>query len=131
MQSSPGNTICPGTYMPAKSLWSCPTLCDHMDCSLPGSFVRGDSPGKDTGVGCHALLQGIFLIQGSNPHLSHLVHWQVGSLPLEPLGKPLHESNFQEMQGERNKCFFAEKNLHKSRTVFKTKNTLGQLSSKS
>ena len=34
-----------------------------------------DSPGKNTGVGCHALLQGIFLAQGSNQHLSHLLHW--------------------------------------------------------
>ena len=36
------------------------TLGDPMDCSPPGSSVRGDSPGKNTGVGCHALLQGIF-----------------------------------------------------------------------
>ena len=35
---------------------SCPTLCDPMDCSPPGSSVRGDSPGKNTGVGCRALL---------------------------------------------------------------------------
>ena len=40
-----------------------------MDCSLPGSSVHGDSPGKNTGVGCHALLQGIFLTQGWNLHL--------------------------------------------------------------
>ena len=40
-------------------------------CSLPGSSVHGDSPGKNTGVGCHALLQGIFPTQGSNPGLSH------------------------------------------------------------
>jgi len=33
-----------------------PTLCDPMDCSPPGSSVHGDSPGKNTGVGCHALL---------------------------------------------------------------------------
>ena len=39
-----------------------------------------DSPGKNTGVSCHALLQGIFLTQGFNPHLLHLLHWQVGSL---------------------------------------------------
>ena len=32
---------------------SCLTLCDHMDCSPPGSSVHGDSPGKNTGVGCH------------------------------------------------------------------------------
>ena len=40
----------------AKSLRLCPTLCDPMDCSLPGSSVHGDSPGKNTGVGCHALV---------------------------------------------------------------------------
>ena len=33
---------------------SCLTLCNPMDCSLPGSSVHGDSPGKNTGVGCHA-----------------------------------------------------------------------------
>ena len=38
----------------------CPTLCDSLDYSLPGSSVHGDSPGKSPGVGCHALLQGIF-----------------------------------------------------------------------
>ena len=45
---------------------SCLTLCDPMDCSSPGSSVHGDSPGKNTGVGCHALLQGIFPSQGLN-----------------------------------------------------------------
>ena len=50
---------------------SCPTLCDPMDYSLPGSSVLGDSPGKNTGVGCHALLQGIFPTQGSNPGLPY------------------------------------------------------------
>ena len=50
---------------------SCLTLCDLMDCSLPGSSVHGDSPGKNIGVGCHALLQGIFPTQGSNPGLPH------------------------------------------------------------
>ena len=39
---------------------SCLTLCDPMECSLPGSSVYGDSLGKNTGVGYHALLQGIF-----------------------------------------------------------------------
>ena len=37
-----------------------PILCNPMDCSLRGSSVYGDSPGKNTGMGCHALLQGIF-----------------------------------------------------------------------
>ena len=36
----------------------------HMDCSPPGSSVHGDSPGKNTAVGSHSLLQGIFLTQG-------------------------------------------------------------------
>ena len=49
----------------------CPTLCDPVDCSLPGSSVHGASPGKKTEVGCHALLQGIFPIQGLNPGLSY------------------------------------------------------------
>ena len=49
-----------------------------------------DSPGKNTpGVGCHALLQGIFPTQGSNLHLLCLLHWQAGSLPLAPTWKPV------------------------------------------
>ena len=55
----------------AQSLQSCPTLCDPMDYSLPGFSVHGDSPGKGTGVGCHALLQGIFLTQELNWGLLH------------------------------------------------------------
>ena len=52
---------------------SCPTLCDPMDCSPPGSLtVHGSFTGKNAGVGCHFLLQGIFLTQGSNMHLLHL-----------------------------------------------------------
>ena len=47
----------------------------------------GDSPGKYTGVGGHALLQGIFPIWGLNPCLLCLLHWQVGSLPLVLPGK--------------------------------------------
>ena len=42
-----------------------------MDCSPPGSSVHGDSPGKNTRMGCHALCQGIFPTQGSNPGLLH------------------------------------------------------------
>ena len=49
---------------------SCLTLCDPKDCSSPGSSVL-DSPGKNTGVGCHALLQGIFPIKASNRGLLH------------------------------------------------------------
>ena len=48
-----------------------------------------DSSGKNTGVYCHALLQGIFSTQGSNLHLLCLLHWQAFSLPLVPPGKPI------------------------------------------
>ena len=47
-----------------------------------------DSPGKNTGVGCHALLQGIFPTQGWNPGLLCLLHCHVCSLPLSLPGKP-------------------------------------------
>ena len=46
-------------------------LCNPMVCSSPDSSVHGDSPGKNTGLGCHVLLQGIFPTQGSNPSLPH------------------------------------------------------------
>ena len=67
---------------------SCPTLCDPMDYSLPGSSDPWDSPGKNTEVGHHDLLQEIFPIQGSNPLFQCLQLWQAGSLPLVPPGKP-------------------------------------------
>ena len=47
-----------------------------------------DSPGKSTEVGCHALLQGIFLTQGSNSHLLWLLNWQADFFTTEPPGKP-------------------------------------------
>ena len=79
--------------MHAKLLQLCPTLCDPMDCSLPGSSVYGDFPGKNTGVGCHTLLQGIFLTQVSNTHFLCLLHWQVDSFPQVPVlpGMPIYK----------------------------------------
>ena len=50
---------------------SCPTVCKSMNCSLPGCSVHGDSSGKNTGVGCHDHLQGIFPTQGLKPGLPH------------------------------------------------------------
>ena len=50
---------------------SCVTLCDPVDCSLLGFLCPWDSLGKNTGVGYHFLLQGIFPTQGSNPGLPH------------------------------------------------------------
>ena len=48
---------------------SCPTLCDPMDCSLPGSSVHGIFQAMV--LDCHFLLQGIFPTQGLNPGLPH------------------------------------------------------------
>ena len=70
---------------------SCLTLCNFTDCSPPGSSVHGDFPGKNTGVGCHFLLQEIFPTQGSNPGPLCLQYWQAGSLPLGPPGKPFKD----------------------------------------
>ena len=53
-----------------------------MDCRPPSSSVHGYSPGKKAGVGCHALLQVIFLTQGWNVQLLSLLLWPAGSLPL-------------------------------------------------
>ena len=55
-----------------------------------------DFPSKNTGVGCHFLLQGLFLIKGLNPCLLHLLQWQADSLPLCHLGIPrIHDSRSQ------------------------------------
>ena len=64
---------------------SCLTLCDSRDCSLQGSSVHAwDIPGKNTGVGCHFLLQEIFLTWGVNPSSPALAG---GFLTTEPPGK--------------------------------------------
>ena len=52
-----------------QSLQSCSTLCSSMDHSPLGSSVHGVLQAKNTGMGCHALLRGIFPTQGSNPYL--------------------------------------------------------------
>ena len=66
------------------------TLCDHMNCSLPGSSCPWDSPGKNTGMGCHFLLQEIFPNQGMNSPLLHyrwiLYHWNIREALLQSWG---------------------------------------------
>ena len=74
----------------AKSLQSRPTV-QPLGCRL---LCPWDSPGKNTGVGCHPLLQEIFPTQRLNPHLLSLLHWQVGSLPLVPPVSP--QSTFRQ-----------------------------------
>ena len=71
------NLLCSPPSMPRDSpqlssvAQSCPTLCNPMDYNPPGSSVHEDSPGKNTGVSCHALCQEIFPTQGLNPNLLH------------------------------------------------------------
>ena len=71
---------CQVTSVMSYSLWP-------RDCSPPGSSVQGDTPGKNTRVGSHALLHGIFPTEGSNLHLLWLLHFR-GILTTDPAGKP-------------------------------------------
>ena len=81
-------------------------MCSVMSDSLklhglqPARFLcLQDFSGKNTGVGCHFLLQGIFLTQRSNPHFLHLLKGKVDSLPLSHLGSPeLQLSNLSSME---------------------------------
>ena len=77
--------LCVSVYLVTES---CLTLLDSMDCSLPGSSVHGDSPGRNAGVDCPFLLHGIFLTQGSDLQLFHLLPWQADPSPLSHLGSP-------------------------------------------
>ena len=70
-------------------------VCSVMSNSLQPRRLRParllcpwNLPGKNTGVGCHFLLQSIFQTQGSNLCLPHLLHWQADPLPLSYLGSP-------------------------------------------
>ena len=63
-----------------------PTLCDPVDCNPPGSSVHGDSPGKNTGVDGHALLQ-VISIQGLNPGL---LQWRRVLYHLSHNGTPVY-----------------------------------------
>ena len=67
----------------------CPTLCDPMDCSLPGSSVHEDFPDKNTGRGLSFSSLGVFSTQGLKLHLLRFLDWQADSLPLSYPGSPL------------------------------------------
>ena len=77
---------------------SCPTLCDPMDCSLSGSSAHGDSPGKNTGMCCQFLLQGIFPTQGSKPGLLHC--WSI-------LYHLSHQRSLQYLRSKPSKVHFS------------------------
>ena len=99
------------TYLYPHSLFirevtqSCPILCDPMDCSPPGSSVHGVFQARGLEVGCHFLLQGIFLTQGLNPGIPHCRQmlyppshqgspWTLISLFLEHLLSKLYSYKF-------------------------------------
>ena len=76
------------------TLWTVHTVGNPtvpMDCN-PVEPSRLHCPwdfsGKNIGAGCHFLFKVIFLTQGSNPYLLHLLHWQADSLPLSHWGSP-------------------------------------------
>ena len=72
----------------AKLLQLCPTLCDPMDCSPPGSSVHRILQARILEWVARPSSRGIFPTQGLNPHLSMSPALQEGSLPLAPPGKP-------------------------------------------
>ena len=68
---------------------SCSVVSDSVWPYVPSRLLcPWDSAHKNTGVGCHASLKKICPTQGLNPWLLCLLHWQAGSLPLVPPGKP-------------------------------------------
>ena len=67
---------------------SCSVVADPVrphELQAASGFCLWNFPGKNTGSGCHFLLQGIFPIQGLNPSLLCLLHWQADTLPLSNL----------------------------------------------
>ena len=79
---------CTHICMHAKSLQSSTSLKPNR-LQTTRLLYSWDSPGKNTGVGCHALLEGIFLNQGLNPHLLHLPRCQAGSFTTAAAAKLL------------------------------------------
>ena len=67
----------------AKSLQSCPALCDPVGCSPPGSYVHGILHARMLEV-AGAFLHGIFPIQGLTLQLFCVLHWRASSLPRVP-----------------------------------------------
>ena len=80
--------ICIHIYACVLSDFSCVRFFMTYELLPAKLLCPWDSPGKNTGVGCHALLQGIFPTQGSNPYLLYLLHCRRVLYPLGHLGSP-------------------------------------------
>ena len=78
--------------MHAKSLQSCPDLCNPTDCCPPGFSVHGILQARNTGVNCHALLQGIFPTRHRTLVSQRFLRQRAGSLLLVPPAKPVSVS---------------------------------------
>ena len=106
LTDAPGHAISPRIFLPSLAGWmgeaesvqlhvcasvlsrfSCVQLFETLWIVSHQATLHGDSPDKNTGGGCHALLQGILPAQGSNTCLLCLLNWQVGSLSLVPRGE--------------------------------------------
>ena len=93
---------------------------------LPRLLCSWDSPGQNTEVGCHFLLQGIYPTQGWNPHLLRLRHWRAGSLLVAPPGKPIIVLLFREKKKKSHSP--SPFSLFSSRTEFLRGMTLTSIS---
>ena len=93
---SPDLLLSPGQGCPIRLFWSCAHVLSGFSCVQlcdPKTAARQaplsvEFSRQEYWSGCHALLQGIFPALGSDLHLSWLLPWQAGSLPLTPPGKP-------------------------------------------
>ena len=83
---------------------SCLTLCNLWTVAYQASLSMGFL-NKNTGVGCHFLLQGIFLTPGLSPHL---LHWQADSLSLSDQGNPFKRIQIPKIISQRYFMFFSE-----------------------
>ena len=82
-----------------------------------GSSVHGDSPGKNTGVGCHSLLQGIFLTQGSNPGLLHCSSFFTDGATREASSHWACSSSSQELPNSRESNTEGSQNKHSEKRL--------------
>ena len=74
-------------YVHAQSLSSVQPFATPWTVAHQAPLSMG-FPGKNTGVGCHSVLQGTFPTQGTNSYLLCLLHWQAYSLLQSHLGNP-------------------------------------------
>ena len=97
---------------------ACPTPCNPIGYSLPSSSVYGILQARILEwVAMHSS-RGIFPTQGLNPHLLCLLHWQVGSLPLVPPGKPIFNTSLSLLLPHRQALEYLFKFIVQSRILY-------------